>query len=229
MIPRQDGAEEWMDAPEQDTRDLDTALADLRAVNRWLGGTRVVVHHLRRMLRRAGPGTRSVLDVATGSADIPLVLAGTFPQLEIVATDAHPGTLELARRQVGNHPRIQVEAADALALRYSDKTFDFVLCSTALHHFDPPAAVQVLRELARVAARGVIVNDLRRSPVNLLGAKLLAGTVWRRHPVTRHDGPLSVRRSYTPEEVAMLAQAAGLQRGRVYTHLPFRLALVVEW
>ncbi|CAN5195838.1 class I SAM-dependent methyltransferase [soil metagenome] len=229
MIPRASGADEWMDAPEQDAADLDRALAGLRGVNRWLGGTRVVLTHLRRMLRRAGAGTHSLLDVATGSADIPLVLASTFPRLEIVATDAHGRTLELARRQVGDHPRIRVEPADALDLPYSDKTFDFALCSTALHHFEPPEAVQALGELARVASRGIIVNDLRRSPLNLLGAKLLAVTVWRHNRLTRHDGPLSVRRSYTPTEMALLAQAAGLQRGRVYTHLPFRHALVVEW
>ena len=229
MIPRASGAEEWMDAPDQDAGDLDRALADLRGVNRWLGGNRVVLTHLRRMLRRAGAGPHTLLDVATGSADIPLVLAGTFPQLEMVATDAHPQTVELARHRVGDHPRIRVEPADALALPYPDKSFDFALCSTALHHFEPPEAVQALSELARVARRGMIVNDLRRSPINLLGAKLLAVTVWRHNRVTRHDGPLSVRRSYTPTEMALLAQAAGLQRGRVYTHLPFRLALVVEW
>lgn len=229
MIPRASDAEEWMDSPEQDVGDLDRTLADLRGVNRWLGGTRVVLTHMRRMLRRAGPGSYSLLDVGTGSADIPLVLTRAFPQLEIVATDAHAQTLELARHHVGDLPRIRVEPADALALPYPDKTFDFALCSTALHHFEPPDAVRVLGELARVARRGVIVNDLRRSPLNLLGAKLLAVTVWRHNRLTRHDGPLSVRRSYTPTEMALLAQAAGLQRGRVYTHLPFRLALVVEW
>lgn len=229
MIPRVPGADEWMDAPEQDVGDLDRALADLRGVNRWLGGTRVVLTHLRRMLRRAGDGTHSLLDVATGSADIPLVLARTFPQLEIVATDGHAQTLELARRRVGDHPRIRVELADALNLPYPHKTFDFALCSAALHHFEPQEAVQALAELARVARRGIIVNDLRRSPLNLLGAKLLAVTVWRHNRLTRHDGPLSVRRSYTPTEMALLAQAAGLHRGRVYTHLPFRHALVVEW
>lgn len=217
-----------MDAPDQDTSDLDHALEAIRGVNRWLGGTRVVLIHLRRMLRRSGSGTRRVLDVATGSADIPLVLARTFPQLEIVATDAHPQTLELARHHVGDHPRIRVEPADALALPYSDGAFDFALCSTALHHFEPPDAVQVLRELVRVASRGVIVNDLHRSSLNWLGARLLAATVWRHNRVTRHDGPLSVRRSYTPPEMAALAQAAGIRRARVYTHFPFRLALVVE-
>jgi 2-polyprenyl-3-methyl-5-hydroxy-6-metoxy-1,4-benzoquinol methylase len=229
MIPRASGAEELMDAAGQDAGDLDRALADLRGVNQWLGGTRVVLTHIRRMLRRAGSGTFRVLDVATGSADIPLVLAHTFPQLEIVATDAHPQTLQLARRQVGEHPRIRVEPADALALPYPDRAFDFALCSTALHHFEPPEAVQVLAELARVASRGIIVNDLQRSALNLLGAKLLAATVWRHNRVTRHDGPLSVRRSYTPTEMALLAQAAGIHHGRVHTHLPFRLALVVEW
>ena len=144
----------------------------------------------------------------------------------MVATDAHPGTLALAREHAAGDPDVRVEAADALALPYSDGEFDFALCSTALHHFGDGDAVRVLRELRRVARRGVVVNDLRRSRAALLGARLLAATVWRTHPVTRHDGPLSVRRSFTPAELLRLGRSAGMDDARVHVHHPFRLALV---
>ena len=228
MIERVVGADEWMDAPAQDTAALGRALGDLRAVNRWLGGTWVVRRHLDPMLRRCPPGKIRVLDVATGSADIPLQLARAYPQVEVTATDAHPQTTEFARSRVGAHPQVQVESADALDLPYPDGAFDFALCSTALHHFDEADAVRVLRELDRVAARGVVVMDLCRSRFGLIGAQLLAATAWRRSQMTRHDGPLSVRRAYTPGEVRRLAARAGLRKARVHTHFMFRLALVVD-
>jgi hypothetical protein len=64
----------------------------------------------------------------------------------------------------------------------------------------------------RGAARlGVIVNDLLRTRVSLalvwLATRLLA-----RHPMSRHDGPLSVRRAYSPDELRALAARAGLGR-----------------
>ena len=124
---------------------------------------------------------------------------------------------------------MRVEAADALQLPYADGAFDFALCSTALHHFDArDQLLRVLGELNRVAGIGGIINDLRRSRPALIGANLLAATFWRTHPVTRHDGPLSVRRAFTPAELDDLARAAGLPGARVHAHVPFRVALVWE-
>lgn len=227
------GGAELMDEPDVETSELARSLADLREVNRWLGGRRVVFHHLLPMLRRtAASAPLRVLDVATGSGDIPLALAEWGREqgvpLEITATDAHPATLDLARAHLAGQPEVRVEIADALALPYGDGAFHFALCSTALHHFEPMQAVRALRELNRVASAGVVVNDLRRSVPALAGAYLLARTVWRRSRLTRHDGPLSVRRAYTPEELAMLAHAAGMTTARVRAHLPCRVALVVD-
>ncbi len=223
---------ERMDEPDVDRRELATSLRDLRGVNRWLGGTRVVLRHLGRMVSRLPGREFSVLDVATGSGDIPLAVArwarARRLHARVTATDAHGGTLDLARRHVAGDPDVRVGPADALALPYPDASFDFALCSTALHHFAEPEAVRVLRELDRVARWGVVVNDLRRSRPALLGARLLAATVWRTHPVTRHDGPLSVRRAFTPAELLDLGRRAGMAGARVYGHFPFRLALVAD-
>ena len=224
---------ELMDRPDQDPGELARSLADLRGVNRWLGGTRVVLHHLANLITRHPRPSYRVLDVATGSGDIPLEISAWARRrdlrIEIVATDNHPGTLAVARRHTAGDPAIRAEPADALDLPYPDGAFHFALCSTALHHFDDDAdAARVLRELHRVASIAAIVNDLARSRPALIGARLLAATVWRRHPVTRHDGPLSVRRSFTPAELRTLAHQAGLPRAVVRAHFPFRLALVAE-
>lgn len=231
-LPRAAGAER-MDEPGQDPAQLAVSLADLRRVNQWLGGTRTVLRHLRGMVRRSGLRDVSVLDVATGSGDIPLAVAAWARargiRARVTATDLHATTLALAREHVAPDADVTVESADALDLPYPDGAFDFALCSTALHHFDVRAdAVRVLRELNRVARLGVVVNDLARSHTALLGARLLAATVWRRHPVTAHDGPLSVRRASTPAELRDLASEAGLAGWRVHAHFPFRVALVVD-
>ena len=232
MLPRVPGAER-MDEPDQDPDELARSLADLRDVNRWLGGARVVLHHLGRLIARHPRPSYRVLDVATGSGDIPLRVAAWARRrglaMEIVATDNHPTTLALAERHTAAEPAVRVRAADALGLAFADAEFDFALCSTALHHFDEmDDAIRVLRELHRVSSIGWIVNDLSRSRPALLGARLLAATVWRRHPVTAHDGPLSVRRSFTADELRALASAAGIAGATVHRHVPFRLALVCE-
>lgn len=230
---RRGAGAERMDEPGQDPAELARSLGDLRAVNRWLGGTRLVLHHLQRLVARHPQPSYRVLDVATGAADIPLDVSAWARArgiaMRIVATDNHPATLEFARREAAADPDVAVEPADARQLPYEDDAFDLVLCSTALHHFDArDEQLRVLRELRRVARIGGMVNDLRRSRPALLGAQLLARTAWRRHPITRHDGPLSVRRAFTVAEMEELARAAGLPGARVHRHEPFRVALVWE-
>lgn len=223
---------ELMDEPELDPEDLESALRDLQGVNRWLGGWRVLRRCMGALLAKMPPGHYRVLDVGTGSADLPLRLAPWARRrgkhFEIVATDVHPQTVELARVNTGEAPDVKVEYADALALPYQNGEFDFALCSTTLHHFEEPDAVQALREMNRVARHGVVINDLRRSSLALVGARLLAATAWRGSRFTRHDGPLSVRRAFTAAELRRLARAARLPNARVRTHLPFRLSLVVD-
>ncbi len=79
-----------------------------------------------------------------------------------------------------------------------------------LHHLDPTVAVAVLAEMARVARRGVVVNDLVRGRLAWLGAWLLT-RLRTRNRYTRYDAPLSVRRAYTVAELTALLAAAGLR------------------
>ena len=224
---------ELMDGAGVDGAELARSLADLRGVNRWLGGTRVVLESLGPLLRRAAGRETRVLDVATGAADIPLALVRWAREekvaLRVVATDGHPLTVAIARGHAAGEPAVTVEVADALALPYPDGAFDFAMCHTALHHFDPPDAVRLLAELRRVATRGVVVTDLLRSWTGLAAVRLLAATVWRGHPVTRHDGPASIRGAYTLAELRDLARRAGLGEPRVRSWFFFnRAALVAE-
>src|SRR5437899_9946701 len=85
------------------------------------------------------------------------------------------------------------------------------------HHLEPDGAVASLREMAAAARRAVIVNDLLRTRL-AFGLVWLATRLLRCHPISRHDGPLSVRRAYSAAELTMLAQKAGITTLRVHAH-----------
>ena len=225
------GAEERLDAPTtHDPAILEESLGHVTAVNRWLGGWRSVVLHLPAVLPAEGPAR--LLDVGTGSGEAAIVAAEwarrNGRELHITATDANPAIVEIARRRTAGYSEIRVEAADALALPYPDGAFHVAMLTLTLHHFEGEAAVRVLRELGRVARGGIVVSDLDRSWANYLGARLLAWTIWARNPLTRHDGPLSVLRSYTRDEILALAGEAGLRDARVHRHLFERLVLTAS-
>lgn len=227
-LPRE-RSPELMDVPGVEPRALAQSLRDLRRVNRWLGGTRTAVGAVLPLLREIDAPEIRVLDVATGSGDIPVALARAARRgglrVRVLATDLHATTVAMARQRVRD-PDVDVVSADGLALPFTDGEFHLAMCHTALHHFDRKDAVQLIAELGRVTTHAVVITDLRRSRASLAGASLLANTVWLRHRITRHDGVASVRGAFTSLEAARLFRKARLPTPRVRHHPFFRFSLV---
>jgi len=224
---RDDAIVEMMDDLAQDDAGLRRSLADIRRINTILGWRRYAVRVLARQVRASGVHAFSLLDLASGSADIPLAIAAWAERAgiaaRIVVSDIHPVMLAVAREQTRTTPNVTVETCDALNPHYPDGSFDIALCTLALHHFAPEDAVRILRAMARVGRR-VMVFDLARSRLAYLGALAMTRGL-RMDPITRFDAPASVRRAYTLAELRALADQAGLRDARVGMRFPFRLTL----
>lgn len=227
--PRSDRTE-LLDDSDHDPAELVMNFRDIQRVNQLLGGTSTIRRHLPHLLDRI-PATQpvTVLDLATGSADIPLAILRWAKQrgrrLRIVASDESEPILALARAQVRDLADISVARYDARAVPLPDKHVDIVLCSLSLHHFSPDDAVRVLREMDRLARTGFILNDLRRSRLGYAAA-WIASRLTTRNRLTRNDAPLSVLRAYTPAELDGLLHRAGIDDARIFKHLWFRMAAV---
>jgi hypothetical protein len=72
------------------------------------------------------------------------------------------------------------------------------------------------------------VNELERNWQNYAGARLLAATLWRNSPHTRHDGPVSVLRAFTKDELARALEDELLRPARVQRCFFYRLVAVAE-
>lgn len=195
-------ARELMDDPLDSLDELCANLREIETINRLTGTTADII---RIVIKECG--ARSVLDVGSGLGEIGGALAAAEPSLHITCLDRSEQMLALARERAGDHPRMTFVQGDARALPFSKDAFDVAMCNLSLHHFEPADAVRVLAELRRVARR-VIVTDLCRSAFGYIGARVAIG-ILSRNRLTRHDGPLSVRRAYTPQEACALAREAG--------------------
>ena len=228
MLTHRDGdVIEMMDDLAQDDAGLRRSLSDIRRINTILGWRRYAVSVVARQVRASGARSFSLLDLASGSADIPLAIAAWARRAgigaRIVVSDIHPVMLAVAREQTRNAPEISVETCDALAPHYPDGSFDIALCTLALHHFSPDDATRILRGMARVGRR-MMVFDLARARLAHLGA-LAMTRLLRMDPITRFDAPASVRRAYTLTEMRALADRAGLRGATVTVRFPYRLVL----
>ncbi len=212
LIPKRRSGPELLDLPADayGPEELEGSLADLRTVNRYLGDLRAILKHLSK--KTAGRSAFSLLDIATGSADIPVEITRWARRrgmlVKITGVDINPQTIEIAGKNCAAFPEITLKVADGLALPFPDKSFDFVLCSKTTHHFRDEQVVCLIREMLRVAKRGYLVMELRRSWIACALIWILT-RIFTRNRLTRYDGPLSVLKAFTDDELAALAAAAG--------------------
>ncbi len=192
-------------------------------LNGLFGGRWITLRHVRRLLR-AHPAHRpiTVLDVGAGAADIPVTLVRWARRhgraLRVFALDRGRATLKYARAYTAAYPEITLIQGDALALPVRPESVDIVISAMTLHHLGPEEAPRYLAEIDGAARHGWVVNDLVRG-------RAAHGLVWlltrllTRSAMARHDGPLSILRSYTPPEVTALCEKAGFFDVRVVHHL----------
>ena len=227
-------ADEMMDDFAITDRRLTQALDEIRLVNRLLGGYAASMAVLRPFLKRQGGRPTRLLDVGTGSADLPEHLVRWADRhgadVRVVAVDANPATVDYAREALGRRlpsalrDRIRVEVGDALALPYEAGSFDVAHAAMFVHHFERDRAVALLREMRRTSRQGLVVNDLHRHPLGYYGIWALA-RAFPVSPMFRHDAPLSVLRGFRRDELCALAAAAGLPTPDVRWHWAFRWTL----
>jgi SAM-dependent methyltransferase len=196
------------------------SLADLRWVNRWLGGRRALLRAVRPVLR--GLPRPRLLDVGCGSADLLASLVGSLAACPLaVGVDLKP--LHLQQAPAG----VQRVVADVRNLPFAAESFDVVMASLFLHHFDGPQVADVLRALYALCRRALVVNDLRRARVPYAFAAAVFPRVFRSQ-VSVTDGLLSIRRAFTPAELLAAFREAGIEEVRVRRSLPYRLVAVAS-
>ena len=195
------------------------SIGDVTRSNALFGGRRAALRAVDELLT---PGeSLSLLDVGTGLADIPAAIAvragarGT--RLTTIGLDEASDLLVAA----GGRLTFAI-CGGAMALPLRDRSVDVVFCSQLLHHFADDDLAALVRELDRVAKRRVVIADLRRSRLAAAGF-WLASFPLGFHPVTRHDGVVSVFRGFTARELRdVITRAAGVTPD-VRHHLGFRL------
>ncbi len=170
----------------------------------------------------------TVLDVGTGSGDIPRRIADWADDkpfsVAIKGIDLSHTTIGLARRRTTRSERLEFELKNLFDMP-DDEKYDVVHASLVLHHFPGREAVDALDKMYRLCRYGVIVNDLQRHPLPWLGLRLGLPLVTRNRLV-RNDGPLSVLRGFTRRELFHTARAAGVETPSVAWQFPFRWLLV---
>src|SRR5437773_629037 len=206
---------ELLDDPRADPVLVGRQLRDIARLNALFGGTRAVLRELepfferRRRERGKGKGeTWTLLDVGTGSGDIALAARAAARRRGIDLT-AIGLELNPTAARIANAAGVPTIVADGNALPIGVRSVDVIVASQVLHHLPRAVAVRWIATFDRVARRGVVLADLRRSRVAMAGV-WLAGHALRMGATTRHDAVVSLRRGYTRVELTAMLREAGV-------------------
>ena len=217
-----------MDTEVISAADFAECLADLATVNSVTVARPPTIAFMRKVSRGMKAGAQlSVLDVGFGEGDMlrRIYRWGVRRGLRMALSgvDLNPWSATAARAATPAAMGIRYVTSDLFDLPAGET--DVVISSLFTHHLTDAQVVEFLVWMEARARRGWFVNDLHRHPIAFHGFRLLSRAAgW--HRFVRHDGPISVARSFRRRDWEALLRRAGLAgRATVRWHMPFRLCI----
>jgi len=211
-----------MDATDLDPASYARVLTDLARVNTLTLARRPTLKFLARVPHQSRP--LRILDVGFGDGDMLRAIARWAARrriaVELIGVDLNPNSAPNAR------------AATPLALPITYYTGDYrdfadvdiIISSLVAHHMSRDELIAFLVCMNTCARLGWFVNDLHRHGFAYRGFPLLARLIGA-HRIVRHDGQLSIARSYRPREWPPLLAEAGVVGANINRVFPFRLCV----
>jgi ubiquinone/menaquinone biosynthesis C-methylase UbiE len=203
----------------QDER-IDTALSELKIINKYLGGISTTQAALKLFLRNDNKEFK-VLDIGSGSSDNLIAAKDSFPNIKILSIDKNLRTLTAVKNFI---PKIN---SDAFYLPLKNDSCDLVHVALFLHHFTEDQIKKLLNEFLRISKKGIIINDLQRSYLALLGIKLLT-LLFSKSEMVKHDAPISVKRGFSKSELNKLLEELSISDYIIKRKWAFRWMVVIK-
>lgn len=215
---------ELMDTEQVSAADFAACLQDLAAVNRWTLATRPTLHWLTELTRN-WPADRpvTILDVGYGQGDTLRTIwhwaARRNLKVRLEGVDLNPYSERAAREATPQEMNIRFGTGDIFSLP-AERRFDVIISSLVTHHLSDAQIVAFIRLMERQATSGWFINDLHRHALSYHVFRVWA-TLAGWHRFVRHDGPVSIARSFRRDDWRAYLAAAGVD-AEIAWYFPFR-------
>ncbi|MAP73608.1 MAG: ubiquinone biosynthesis protein UbiE [Planctomycetaceae bacterium] len=155
-----------------------------------------------------------VLDVGTGTAQIPVELCRQNEECRVIAIDMAAHMLDLARFNIevdGFTQRIYLQQIDAKDMNFEQDMFDCIISNSIIHHIPQPRLV--LQEAIRVARPGGLLffRDLMRPESGEEVSRLVEMYAGDENPHQKQMFDDSLRAALSLEEIREMVTNLGFQ------------------
>lgn len=188
---------------------LHDSLDKLAKINRWLGGNKVTIDGLKKLLENHPKSEPlKIIDLGCGSGDI-LRQISTYGKhqgynFNLLGIDANPHTISYAQQLSLGFNNVNYRALDIFSEKFQSLDYDIVITTLFLHHFKEEELISFLKPVLKKAKTGIVVNDLHRHRMAYYLFKLLSTTIKNKTIV--EDGLTSVLRGFKKEELIKISE-----------------------
>jgi 2-polyprenyl-3-methyl-5-hydroxy-6-metoxy-1,4-benzoquinol methylase len=223
---------EIMDDFDLQGEELETTLKDLEKVNKWLGGNKITMLGIKKLLNGQPEGkTIHIADVGCGDGAILREIAEwgrnkpfTF---KLTGIDANSHAIGIAERLSEFYPEIKYKTINIFDPVFQKEKFDIVLCTLTLHHFKDNEIKELIKKFSTQARIGVVINDLHRSKQAYFLFRAFC-KVFIRNKIARDDGLTSILRGFKKKEIKKFASALPVERHEISWKWAYRYLWIIE-
>jgi hypothetical protein len=212
-------------------QEMKTLLTDLKNVNKWLGGNAITINGITQLLQkkdRRGPVT--IVDIGCGDGEMLREIARFGIKkgldLNLIGVDANEFIISEAKVRSKEFLNLSFRQVNVFSEELDKIEFDIALCTLFLHHFSNSEIVHILNRLHGKAKVGIVVNDLERSFVAFWLFRI-AGAVFLKTKIARHDGLVSVARGFRRGELLSFSEKIKNCESRIRWKWAFRFQWIL--
>lgn len=199
-----------MDDFEFQGTEMEILLNDLKWVNKWLGGNKVTLTGIRRLLKSVNnKNSITILDLGCGDGELLRVCSDVLKfhnvKVKYIGLDANQYIIEEAIKRSKGYRDITFGRMDVFSEEFKELEYDIVLCTLFLHHFKNSDIENLLKNTMAKAKVGVVVNDLERNRLAFVLFKIVS-TLFVRTKSARNDGLISIARAFKKDELIAFSE-----------------------
>lgn len=218
---------EIMDAFDFKGGELKNVLQTIDKINTKLGGHRVTIKGIQKLLDKHNKKHLVIADLGCGSGDALRHISKWAKtkgiNVQLIGIDANPYTIQIAREWSKDYKNISYRVIDVFSEDFDDFEADIITCCLTLHHFQDDFIRKLLPLLSGKASLGLVINDLQR---NLIAYQLfkLYCSVFVNSDIARKDGLTSILRGFKSEDLEHFAKQLNLKH-----HIRWYWAFRYQW
>lgn len=211
--------------------DLKEALDQIARINQLLGGNKVTLHGVKRLIKKLEhTKTITIADIGCGNGDMLRMLAA-FGQknkytFKLIGIDANEFTVNYAKVLSKEYPNIEYECMDIFSADFKLLKYDIVLCTLTLHHFRDNEILNIITIFKKNARAGIIINDLHRSKTAYRLFELIC-SIFNLNSMSREDGLVSILRGFKKKELEEFSKKTNLKNYTINWKWAFRYQWII--